>query len=172
MEAQQMRSTTSASVLKILRDWFSRFGFPCTVHADNGPQFSSAEFRTALASWGVKLSLSPPYHPQSNGTAERAVRTIKAALQKLGDVRDLETLLFWHRMAPLECGLSPAELLMGRKLRRCEFDCLRPGPDHGSRTMESPLAAPGTRIWYKIFSKNKNIVWGKGEVIKSIGAEY
>ncbi|QQP57321.1 Uncharacterized protein FKW44_002261, partial [Caligus rogercresseyi] len=35
-----------------------------------------------MSEWGVELVLSPPYHPQSNGLAERALRIVKNLLRK------------------------------------------------------------------------------------------
>uniref|UniRef100_A0A3Q2WLY7 Integrase catalytic domain-containing protein n=1 Tax=Haplochromis burtoni TaxID=8153 RepID=A0A3Q2WLY7_HAPBU len=53
-------------------------------------------------------------YPQANGEAERAVRTIKDLWKK--DC-DYTRALLAYRATPLEHGLSPAQLLMGRHLR-------------------------------------------------------
>lgn len=115
MEVAEMRSTTSAATLRQLWAWFTRLGLPRTVHSDGGPQFTSAEFKGKLAEWGVTASVSPPYHPQSNGLAERAVQTVKGALRKCGADR-LAEVLFELRATPLEGGRSPFELLTGRRM--------------------------------------------------------
>jgi hypothetical protein len=54
-------------------------------------------------------------YPQSNGEAEREVKTIKDLLKKDGD--PYLALLMTYRTIPLEVGHSPSELLMGRRLR-------------------------------------------------------
>nr|XP_037288762.1 uncharacterized protein LOC119181617 [Rhipicephalus microplus] len=73
--------------------------------------------------------LVPPYHPASNGAAERAVKTVKNKLQKAGP-RDIRTqiarMLLTFRSTPHEVtGCCPSELLLGRKLRTA-LDLLHP----------------------------------------------
>ncbi|XP_062859493.1 uncharacterized protein LOC134321620 [Trichomycterus rosablanca] len=57
---------------------------------------------------------SSPYFAQSNGEAERAVKTVKGILKKKADPYRA---LLAYRVTPLHQGPSPAELLMGRRLR-------------------------------------------------------
>ena len=57
---------------------------------------------------------SSPHFPQANGEAEQAVRTIKTLLNKN---KDPLMALLAYCSTPLENRYSPAELLMGRKLR-------------------------------------------------------
>ena len=68
---------------------------------------------------GIKHITSAPYHPASNGLAERAVQTFKSALKRL-KVGSLETqiqrFLFDCRITPHSTtGISPANLLMNRQ---------------------------------------------------------
>ena len=57
---------------------------------------------------------SCPKYPQSNGSAERTVQTMKNLLTKAEDPHEA---LLAYRATPLENGSSPAELCMGRRLR-------------------------------------------------------
>ena len=114
-EVIRMTSTTSAAVITALKSIFSRHGIPEIVRSDNGPQYASREFTAFAASYGFQLVTSSPRYPQSNGQAERTVKTVKTMLKKADD-RHLA--LLSYRATPFPwCGLSPAQLLMGRHIR-------------------------------------------------------
>ncbi|XP_041785652.1 uncharacterized protein K02A2.6-like isoform X1 [Anopheles merus] len=82
-EVIRTRSTTSAATIAILRSIFARFGYPETMVSDNGPQFVSAEFSEYCSSRGVQHVTTAPFHPQSNGQAERFVDTFKRSMRKI-----------------------------------------------------------------------------------------
>jgi len=105
-------------VIKHLKSIFARHGIPEVVMSDNGPQYASEQFTKFTHQYGFTHVTSSPKYPQSNGAAERAVRTIKQMLSKnqTGE-GDVYMALLAYRSTPLENGWSPAELLMGRKLR-------------------------------------------------------
>ena len=83
MEVYKMAETTTAKTIDVLRDVFSRFGLPEVMVSDNGPQFVCSEMMSFMESLGVEHKRSAPYHPQSNGEAERAVQTFKAAMKAI-----------------------------------------------------------------------------------------
>ncbi len=70
---------------------------------------------------GIKHIRVTPYHPSSNGLAERAVRIFKEGIakQSQGTLSDrLGRMLFEYRQTPqTTTGVSPAELIFGRPLR-------------------------------------------------------
>ena len=80
-EVVQLRSTTSHAVIGALKAVFGRHGVPETLVSDNGPQYSSAEFAEFASAYGFKHSTSSPHYPQSNGLAERMVKTVKGLLR-------------------------------------------------------------------------------------------
>lgn len=65
-----MSKTNASATIGKLREIFSVFGLPAELVADNGPPFDSNEFRMFCDKNGMKLTHSPPYHPQSNGSGE------------------------------------------------------------------------------------------------------
>ena len=86
---------------------------------------------------GFRHLTSAPYHPATNGMAERYVQTFKVALQKRSDdlQRELSRFLFRYRTTPHSTmGISPAQLLMGRPLKT-HLDFLR--PDLASKVREA-----------------------------------
>ena len=66
---------------------------------------------------------SPIYHPRANGIAERAVQTVKWAIQawspnlNLSFGAFLQRALMTHRNTSKTRGKTPVELLLGRKVR-------------------------------------------------------
>lgn len=66
---------------------FSTHGIPDIVVSDNGPQFISSEFENFLKSNTIRHVLIAPYHPSSNGQAERMVQTTKDALNACFHIR-------------------------------------------------------------------------------------
>eukprot|EP00731_Ephydatia_muelleri_P002073 Em0001g2073a len=79
-EVKMMQSTTSQRTIEVLRELFSSYGLPEQVVSDNGPQFVSAEFETFMRNNGIKHIRCAPYHPSSNGLAERFIQTFKKAM--------------------------------------------------------------------------------------------
>ncbi|UYV82908.1 hypothetical protein LAZ67_22001344 [Cordylochernes scorpioides] len=71
-------------------------------------------FQGPLSKYGFTHVTSSPRFPQSNGMAEAGVKIAKMILKKN---QDPSLGLLEYRSTPLENGYSPAELLMGRKLR-------------------------------------------------------
>ena len=76
IEVVYMPSTTKASAtIQVLRDIFAVHGLPVELVSDNGPPFASEEFATFTRQNGIRHIRSPPFHPSTNGAAERAVKT-------------------------------------------------------------------------------------------------
>ena len=114
VEIAKLAATTSPDVIMHLRSIFARHGITETVVSDNGPQYASYEFARFASEESFKQITSSPRYPQSNGKAERTVQTVKAMLKKSVDPYGA---LVAYRMTSLECGYSPAQLLMGRQPR-------------------------------------------------------
>jgi len=50
---------------------------------DNGRSFRSAEFTQFLKANGITPKYTAPYHPSTNGQAERFIQTMKNSLRKM-----------------------------------------------------------------------------------------
>lgn len=97
-------------------------GIPEKLSSDNGPQFSSMEFRNWAKEWNIIQSTSSPHFPQSNGHAEAAVKAIKYLLAKTSPNGDINSPAFQEglmelRNTPRAEGRSPAQILFGAPTR-------------------------------------------------------
>ena len=129
LEVHATSTSTSEATIELLRKSFAALGLPEVIVSDNATTFTSEEFAEFLKKNGIRHIRSPPYHPVSNGLIERAVQTFKGGLKRLksGSLNTrLCQLLLRYRITPhSSTGSSPAELMMGRKLRT-QLDLLRP----------------------------------------------
>ena len=129
IEAICTPSATSDVVIQELRTLFAQFGLPETIVTDNGSCFVSEEFETFLKENGIMHITSAPYHPSTNGLAERAVQVLKQGLKKVttGNLKTrLARVLLSYRITPQSStGVSPAELLLGQ-CPRTRLDLLKP----------------------------------------------
>jgi transposase InsO family protein len=117
-EVHLTKDMLSSTVVSRLRRTFSQLGVPNQLVSDNGPSFVSHETREWLSRVGCTLVTTPAYHPQSNGIAERFVRTIKEAVKANGfSQAAIDRYLLFYRASTSKPGASPAELLFGRQLR-------------------------------------------------------
>lgn len=76
-QLERLYSCTSAAVISKLKAAMSRHGIPDTVDSDNGPSYSSSEFKIFAESWGFTHTTTSPHYPQSNGLAEMYVQISK-----------------------------------------------------------------------------------------------
>lgn len=114
IEIAQLSPTRSANVIVHLKSIFARHGIPEILITDNGPQFACQEMKDFASEYCFEHVTSSPRYPQSNGEAERAVQTVKNLLKKASDPYRA---LLAYRTTALANGYSPAQLLMGRRLR-------------------------------------------------------
>ena len=140
IEVKRLSETSSADVINSLKGMFARHGLPDSLVSDNGPQYSSSEFKQFVEECGICHLTSSPNHPSANGEAERAVRTVKGLLT----ADDPFIAFLNYRSSPLENGYSPAELLMGRKLRTklpSSHDSLKPTTPDLEKVKEKELSS-------------------------------
>ena len=63
---------SAASVAAVLLDVFTTFGAPTVLQSDNGTEFRNQRVIDLCKEFSVKQVHSAPYHPQTNGSVERA----------------------------------------------------------------------------------------------------
>ena len=78
-----MRTSTATATVEKMRGIFATHGLPVLVVSDNGPCFSSLEFKMFMKNNGIRHIFTALYHPSSNGQAERSECTFKGALKKM-----------------------------------------------------------------------------------------
>ncbi len=112
-------STTSTSVISLMKQIFREQGIPRKVISDNGPQYAAADFKEFTTEWDFEHATSSPRYPQSNGFAERMVQTMKNTITKArkSDI-DPDLALLRLITTPVDSNIStPAELLHGHRLK-------------------------------------------------------
>lgn len=114
IEVILLANLRSFTVIKGIKEVFARHGVPFVLRSDNGTQFTSSEFLNFAEQYNFSCVTSSPRYAQSNGQAESAVKVVKRCLKKNNDLSDG---LLAHRSTPLFSGVSPAELLFGRRIR-------------------------------------------------------
>lgn len=113
---------------------FSEFGSPKIIVMDNGRNFRSAEFQQFLKANDITPKFIAPYHPSTNGQAERFIQTMKNSLRKmLTDPRNknlnlesaLHEFLVQYRVTP-HCvtGVTPSKKMFNRKIHTSYTACV------------------------------------------------
>ena len=134
-EVHIMSSTTTTKTLEVLRQTFAAYGLPEQIVTDNGPQFISDEFANFTKANGIKHIRTAPYHPASNGLAERFVQSLKQSLKTTSNsghslnYRVSNYLLSYRSTPHATTGVAPCTLFLKRNLRT-RFDLLRPSCEH------------------------------------------
>ena len=130
---------TSAEILEHLKLVFTRFGIPNVLVSDREPIYKSQETQDFCNYYGIFKDFSSSRWAQSNGQVERTIQSVKNMIKKCkSDNYDLTLALLDFHNTPLpQINLSPAKLLMGRKLRTrlpCTEDSLITESDLFNRT--------------------------------------
>ena len=178
IEVEMMTCSTASATVGRMRRIFATHGLPLVLVSDNGSSFVGEEFKQFMLKNGIRHIFTAPYHPSSNGQAERMVRTFKEAMKCLqsGDMdTKLNRLLFTYRMTPSSTtGKSPAELVFQRQPRSM-FHRIVPGnnkpklarKDNEVENKHVKSFSEDDPVWVKAFDEKKK--WIAGIVVKKIG---
>ena len=185
IEIDRMTSTGTSKLIETLKKHFARFGIPKQIVTDPGPQFTSQEFKNFLKKWGIEYVEASPFHHSANGKAESAVKSAKHMIKKaLKSGTDTAQALLEQRNTPRQdTGLSPAEMMFGRKTRsfipmkktakppkeitqkrqKCKDSVKR---CYDRKASDLKKLRIGQRVY---FEHRENRPWQKGEVENNLG---
>ena len=135
-EVYPMVHTSSSKTIELLRHLFASYGLPEQLVSDNGPQFTSEEFKRFMKGNGIRHIRCAPYHPASNGLAERFVRSFKEAMKaaKHDGLREL-TVYISNYSSCHDTSITNS-LFLGRKLRSL-LDLLKPNLQEAVATKQA-----------------------------------
>jgi hypothetical protein len=120
--------TTSSTTQEVWRLFYTRvvtiFGLPENILSDRDARFTAHYWQDLWALLGTKLLMSTAYHPQTDGTTERANKTLVTALRSFVDANQTN----WDDLLPelqvaentsrnASTKQSPAYMNFGRRVR-------------------------------------------------------
>ncbi|XP_048731638.2 uncharacterized protein K02A2.6-like [Ostrea edulis] len=181
-EVFTMNKITSFKTIEILRTVFARNGITEQIVSDNGPQFTSREFDDFTKKNAIKHFKSAPYHPATNGLAERFVQTFKRSMNSMKNNemslnKKIANFLLLYRNAPHSVtNETPATLFHGKNLRTF-LDLIRPDTRKivADKTMKNAVEERGT---IREFKENDHVIvrdyrnndkWINGQIRSKLG---
>ena len=141
--AYTLPNKQASTVARVLIDEYcSDYGFPESIHSDNGKEFVNEIWEQLCDRLNIKKTTTPSYNPQSN-IVERWHRTINMMMKTFMDRDDRE----WSKYLPAmvmayntkvnsSTGVTPYFATFGREAR-LPVDLVLPTPGEESRTMNS-----------------------------------
>ena len=178
-----VQSTDFCSIEIALLKFFSNNGFCEYLISDGGPPFNSQNFADFCEKRGIKHILSPAYHAQSNGHAEKGVQTFKNFAKKYFlenpnsssnmFLKAILDFLFAFRNTPsISTGKCPAELFMKSK---CKTYLTNLNPKYNTTSIEKKVVVPkkqfsdGQIVYVKVHNNNF-VNWQKGSIICQVSS--
>ncbi|KAM7314188.1 uncharacterized protein ISCGN_003973 [Ixodes scapularis] len=154
------------------RGLFATFGVPKKVCSDNGAAFISEEIATFYRMNNIIAVTSAPYHPATNGQAERMVQELKQAVSKKGR-EDLSCVLSrflfkQHTTVHATTGKTPAWMMYGRELPsaldRLKSSLFKQLPEENSDIHKFTRGQP---VWIRQFPNERK--WMPGSIARRAG---
>ncbi|XP_055910426.1 uncharacterized protein K02A2.6-like [Eupeodes corollae] len=150
LEVKLVSTTSTSCAITSLRSIFATHGLPDSIVSDNETAFTSEVFSQLWRSNLISHILSAPFHPSTNGQAERMVRTTPSTVS----------------------GKSPAEILFKRP-PMTYFDKIHPGsqPLRSSKkhhvTGNDLQLQTDEPVWIRNYSKGP--IWIPAKTSKQTG---
>ncbi|XP_061715253.1 uncharacterized protein K02A2.6-like [Cydia pomonella] len=197
VEVYNMKTTmTSLATIEKICEFMSRFGIPHTLVTDNGTSFTSREFEAFCMLNGISHVTSPAYNAASNGQAESYVKIIKKGIKtsilsgngvQNSWKRLLKYLFDYRNSVHTTTGVSPAQLVYGRKLKT-RLDLINPKisspsspalvntvrknqclQNKSSMCRKAQCFSRGELVLFKAFEANGKFKWCRGTIVKKVG---
>ncbi|XP_055585346.1 uncharacterized protein K02A2.6-like [Uranotaenia lowii] len=187
LEVYPVRTLTSKETSEKLAEYISRFGLISTLVSDNGTAFTSEEFQAFCSSRGIKHLTTAPYSPCSNGAAENAVKTVKAALKKLASdpsfakkpisVQLHSFLEMYRATTHTSTGESPFKRMFGREMR-IRFDNLKSRStirqketvEYQNRTKKDVSFNINETVYVRDYRQPNKKSWIRGRIVARLGS--
>lgn len=121
-EVDVIQSTAAKGTIEKLMRIFATHGIPKIIKSDNGPPFTSHEFKVFMEEYGINHQRITPLWPQANSEAERFMKPLMKAVRSAHvEGRDwhkeLYIFLLNYRSTPhATTGVTPAQLLFNRQI--------------------------------------------------------
>uniref|UniRef100_A0A914WMU4 RNA-directed DNA polymerase n=1 Tax=Plectus sambesii TaxID=2011161 RepID=A0A914WMU4_9BILA len=168
--------TTAKRTIKALEEIFDVMG-PCTtIVTDNGPPFNSKEMVDFYNKYAIDHVTAPPFHPASNGLAERFVRTFKEGMLKMklsgqnDRLKALRSILRDYNWSPHSTTLiAPAQMMFQRQIRTELSALLQKKPKEKSTNIQKDVYHNGQAVWVNIAIPGNRAEWSAGWIEKRIG---
>ncbi|XP_058128391.1 uncharacterized protein K02A2.6-like [Anopheles ziemanni] len=172
-EVKICKSITAEHTVNMCRELFSTFGIPSVIVSDHGVQFTSVLFKEFLKMNGVVHKMGAPYHPATNGQAERYVQTIKNKLKAVKCSKSqihlelCNILLTYRKTIHPATGKSPSMLVFGRQIRS-RLDLMLPTSDKSNKEgLEVRQFQVGDRVRVRDFLSHDK--WKFGRIAERVG---
>lgn len=172
---KKVKESDAKTVIQILEPLFEIFGDPKVVVTDNGPPFASERFEGYLKCKEIDVVHSPPYHPESNGLAERAVQTVKGAFRRYvaeGQSNPDGLAKRFHleyRNSPVARGFTPSSKLLSFR-PRVGLEKVFEGIRERAREISSPRDfKPGEWVWMRLPKPHGVVTRVKAQIVTRKG---
>ena len=121
VQAFVTKNHTARTTARVLyNNYFSVFGFPQRLMSDQGTEFCGKVIAAMCSLLGVEKIRTTPYHPQTNGSAERVHQTLQRMIGKLDPEKRKKWLahigsiiIAYNSTRSLVTGYSPYYLMFG-----------------------------------------------------------
>ena len=125
VQAYVTKNHTARMTARVLyNNYFSVFGFPQRLMSDQGTEFCGNVIAAMCSLLGIEKIRTTPYHPQTNGSAERVHQTLQHMIGKLDPEKRKKwpyhigsILIAYNATRSMVTGFSPYFLMFGRRPR-------------------------------------------------------